>query len=284
MAIFNNLSSQVQATDVGIKISKPTYDATRTTGQNLVFSSSWPSLPIVFELTITSSAQLATFTFINGTYAIPHGLKYPPLAFYWQPGAGNISNTFSRDIASVDSTYVYVASAFGPGTSTPAVPIDIKAFGIDLRVDADYTLAPGDTSRSAYDPNFGIKVVKSGKDINSKDLRDFILHSRAQSPLILAVKTEKTINPANTGVIQYSSGLKYQTWVYGFVRQIIRGTAPTNKSDFFLKAPYYSQAFPKTVTDGITSSITFGGGQASGATLVVLRDPMFAANQVTAQY
>lgn len=283
MATLDNSKTVVQNSDVGIKISKANYDATRTSGQNLVFSSSWPSLPIVFEITIANAAQLSTYNFSGGVYAIPHGLKYPPLAFYWQPVTSSVTNGFLRDVASVDSTYIYVASPFALTSTVPVSPINIKAFGIDLRVDADYIFSPGDTFRSPYDSSYGIKVVKSNKSIDSVDLRDFILHSRAQSPLILTVKTEKTVNPANPTTIQYSSGLKYQTWVYGWVRQLISGSTPVTNKDYFLKAPYFSQSFPSTQTNGIVSSINFGLF-ANGATLVVLRDPMFAPSQLTVQY
>jgi len=260
----NNAATQAPASDVGFKISKPGYDATRTAGSNLVFSSSWPSLPIAFETTITSP----------GSATVAHNLKFPPLTFIWAYGndPSGIGTISRRSIGTVDSTNVY-------NVPTGVTKVNIKCFQLDISTDIDYILAPGDTFKSPYDANFGIKVVKAGLDINSRDLRNFTLHSRAQSPLILAVKTEKTIPSANlsTGignVIQYQNPFKTPVWVYGFVK---------SSASKYTYTPYYSQAYPRTFTDGLLSYIGYTGTDI-GASLVILRDPMFAATQTTVQF
>jgi hypothetical protein len=272
------------AATVGFKLSKPGYDASRTAGQNFVFDSSWPSLPIAFETTIpntiTSSISKAT---------IAHNLKFAPLVFIWAyfPDPSGVGNVCRRFIAMADINNIYLN---GNTSSTPpfnATILKIRAFQLDLTKDVDYSLAPGDTFNSSYDPNFGVKVVKPGKDINSRDMRDFALHSRCQSPLILAVKTQQTMAPANPNVVQYTSALSYPVWVYGLVR--LGNTLSTNLGvpvNTYLPAPYYSQAYPKTFTDGIKSYLQYNSGVNgdNGATLVILRDPMFAANPVTVQY
>jgi len=213
---------------------------------------------------------------------IPHGLGYPPLAFTWSnfsnfSGTAASATSYGRSPANVDNTYIYV----NPSSTNP---IFVVAYAIDLRKDVDYTTYPGNSNQSPYDSNYGIKLVKKNKDINSKDLRDFILHSRAQSPLIQAVKTEKTINPANPSILQYTNHMSYPVWVYGFARQIIGASAPLSHSDFYKFAQYSAQAYPKTTTNGFVSSINFIGTSAGGATIVVLRDPMFAATALTVQY
>lgn len=288
MPFLDNKSRYSQNSDVGIKISKPFYDAGRTQPQNLIFSSSWPSLPIATEIKIPDATALATYTTVGSYYRIPHKLTYPPFTMYWQKadisGQAGMGNVYLRQIADVDRTYVYIkAPQTIEGAAGVTPPIDIKCFALDLSVDIDYLTPVGDNLQSGYDSNFGIKVSKPNKDISSKDLRDFILHSRAQSPLILAVKNESTVNSANTGVVQYTSKLPYPVWVYGFVRQFTAGGTPKTNSDFYGYSPYYAQAFPVTTTDGFVSYINFSSG-ANGATLVVLRDPMFASNPVTAQY
>jgi hypothetical protein len=183
---------------------------------------------------------------------------------------------YGRNIADVDNNYLYISVSV-------TAPVNIKCFAIDLRQDADYATPVGDTFKSGYDPDFGIKVVKQNKDITSRDLRNFILHSRAQSPLIVAVKTETSVNPANPTVLQYTFKQNYPVWVYGFVRQIPAAPAPRNASDYYTYAPLYSQAFPGTSSDGITSQIFFGP-TANGASLVVLRDPLFAPTKDTVVY
>lgn len=240
----------------------------------MVFDSSWPSLPIAFETKLTSPFPAD----------VTHNLKFASFACVWVYGldASGIIGT-QRFFFPVDSTKLYLDTSNLTSQQlafwTTAGGIKVRCFQLDLSTDIDYTLSPGDTFNQAYDKNFGIKVVKQGKDINSTDLRDFALHSRAQSPLILAVKTEKTIPTANIGtgignVIQYTSNLRYPVWVYGYAKQ------STGK---YVPAPYYSQAYPRTFTDGLTSYIGYTGTD-TGATLVILRDPMFAATSTTVQY
>lgn len=259
----NALTPAPQA-DTGFKVSKPGYDVNRTSGQNMIFNSSWPSLAIAYEKIIPTP---------SGAITVPHNLKFPPFTMAWayNPDPSGIGNVGSRLFPTVDSTNVYL--------NTTAAKIIVRCFRLDLSRDIDYTLAPGDSFNGPYDPNYGIKFVKPNKDINSRDLRDFAVHSRAQSPLILSVKTEKTIPSANVGtgignVVQYTSKLKYPAWVYAYTKQ------STGKYVF---APYYSQSYPRLFTDGFKAYIGYTGTDI-GATIVILRDPMFAAQQTSIQY
>lgn len=285
----DNANTPAPSSTVGFKISKPGYDATRSSGSNMVFDSSWPSLPIAYETTITNP-----IVGTGNTLTIPHNLKFPPFTMIWAygPDASGIGNVGKRFIPYVNATNVYLNGNTVSSPAFTATVLRIRCFQLDLSKDINYILSPGDTFKAPYDPNFGIKVVKAGKDINSTDLRNFALHSRAQSPLILAVKTEATIPSANLAtaignVIQYTSVLNYPVWVYGFVKigATVSGTLgiPANS---YIPAPYYSQSYPKTTTDGFVSYLgyTSGANADNGASLVILRDPMFAATQTTVQY
>jgi hypothetical protein len=217
----------------------------------------------------------------------------------WASGndPGGTTAASFRYFMPVDATNVYIRqNGFDDYMSlfwSNATKLNIKCFNLDLTQDIDYILAPGDSFNMAYDPNFGIKVVKPNKDINSRDLRDFTVHSRAQSPLILAVKTQATVPAANVGtgigsVVQYTNRTKNPVWVYGFIK--IGSTIATGYGipvNSYIPAPYSSQAYPRTITDGFTSYIGYndsGVNADNGASLVILRDPMFAPNPVTVQY
>lgn len=278
MAFLDNTPNPAPISDAGFKISKPNYNAATTSPQNLLFSSSWPSIAIAFSLNLPNTSG---YPLIGGFAAIKHYLGYPPLAFFWgnasnSTGSATPTNVYSRNFCNVDSTYIYL-------NQSPSSPVSIAAYAIDLSQDIDYTTYPGSDFTSPYDKNYGIKVVKQGKDINSKDMQDFILHSRCQTPLIQAVKTEETANPANPTVIQYTNKVNYPTWTYGFVRQLKSGNPPYTNPGFYEFAPYWNQAFPKMTTNGVTSTINITS-ESNGATIVVLRDPMFAATSVTEQY
>lgn len=287
----DNTNRLAPAATVGFKLSKPGYNAATTGGQNMVFDSSWPSLPIAYDSglinnTITSTASRAT---------IAHNLNFPPLVFGWAyfPDPSGVGNVTRRFICAADKTNIYLN---GSTNSTPplnATKLRLKAFQLDLSQDINYILAPGDTFKQAYDPNFGVKLVKPNKDINSKDMRDFSVHSRCQSPLILAVKTEATMPSANAGtaignVIQYTSSLNYAVWVYGFIKLgTTLATSFNMPVNTYYPAPYYSQAYPRVFTDGFKSYIGYNvtsPNQDNGATLVILRDPMFAATQQAVTY
>lgn len=285
----DNTNTPAQTSSVGFKVSKPGYDAHTSSGSNMVFDSSWPSLPIAFEITVSN-----TITGTGTTMIVPHNLQFPAFTMVWAygPDGSGIGNVGTRFIPMVDKTNVYLNGNTISSPPFTATTLKIRCFQLDLSIDTNYILAPGDTFKTPYDPNFGIKVVKAGKDINSKDLRDFALHSRAQSPLILAVKTEKTIVSANLAtaignVIQYTSVLNYPVWVYGFVKVgAVLAASLLVPENSYIPAPYYSQAYPKTTTDGFVAYLgyTSGANPDNGATLVILRDPMFAATQITVQY
>lgn len=288
---IDNAQTPAQVSTVGFKVSKPGYDANTASGANMVFNSSWPSLPIVLSVTVTNTITSST----SANIVIPHNLGYPPFAMAWaygtDPIGGSIPSTGSRFIPMADSTNIYINGRNPPSPlygNTVATKILVLVYAIDLSTDIDYTLAPGATFNLPYDNSYGIKFVKAGKDINSKDMRDFAIHSRCQSPLIQAVKTQATSNTANTSTVQYTNKTKTPIWFYGFIKAAANGLGfnlhvPDNT---YCPAPYYSQAYPATFTDGITAYVTYLTGTFGdfGASLVVLRDPMFASNQVTVQY
>lgn len=284
-AFNSNTPRPAPQSDAGFILSKPGYDALRANGSNLIFNSSWPSLQIGFETTINNP--------ITGgvtNYPVTHSLRFPPFAEVWTygPDPAGFGNSAFRMMMAVDSTTLYLSTAnltsFELARLQNATKVNIKCFYLDLSRDIDYILAPGDTFNLPYDDDYGFKVVKPGKDINSRDLRDYTVHSRAQSPLILAVKTEAT-KVANTvpdgaggftpvNVVQYKSNLPFPTWNYGFIK---------SSAGRYTPAPLESQAYPRTFTDGFTSYVQYSGTDV-GATLVILRDPMFAATQETVQY
>lgn len=278
----DNKPTPAPQSNVGFKISKPGYDARTTAGNNYTFNSSWPSLPIVFETTITNP-----ITGSGSSATIPHGLTFAPFCMVWYyfNDPSGVNNASARFIPMADKTNIYLKGNTNPFIPYGATKLKIRAFNLNLATDIDYTLAPGDTFNMPYDNSYGFKAVKSGKQITSTDMRDFTMHSRCQSPLVLAVKTESTVTTAN--VVQYTSKLNYPVWVYGFIKvgTTLAGNlgVPVNT---YIGAPYYSQSYPRVFTDGFLSYLpwTSGANADNGATLVILRDPMFASTQVTVQY
>lgn len=281
MAIIDNRAQNVVNTDVGFKISKPGYDAKRTIGQNLVYSSSWPSLAVAFEKTIPNPITTG-----GATGSTAHNLNFPPFTFVWAIGAdpsgltGAVSSRRIPGCADVDGTNVYFSDSGLSGIETDflytATKLHIKSFQLDLSKDIDYLLAPGETFKTPYDNNFGVKVAKQNKDITSTDLRNFAIHSRCQSALVLAVKTQATNDPANPTTTQYTNKFSTPVWVYGFTR---------STAGRYNWAALGGQAYPITKTDGFVTSLAYiGAAGDNGVTLVILRDPMFAPNTIVTTY
>lgn len=282
MAILDNRTQKAVNTDVGVKISKPGYDARRSSGQNVLYNSSWPTLSVAFETTITNPV---TSPGASGT--TNHKLQFPPLTFVWAIGAdpsgltGAVCSRRIPVVGGVDKNTVYLSSAYASGIERDflftATKLHIKCFQLDLSKDIDYVLAPGETFKTPYDNNFGIKVAKQNKSVDSKDLRDFSVHSRCQGALVLAVKTQATNDPANPTTAQYTSKFTTPVWVAGYTRSTGTG--------IYHWAQLGGNAYPKIITDGFVTNLLYAGGSGDdGVTLVILRDPMFAPNTVLATY
>ncbi len=244
--------------DYGIKISKPRFNANTAGDADLLFSSSWPSLPIANEETFTN--QSSSFTFA-------HGLGFPCFSLIWEVTNG-VSRQRPLTPPRIDSTSVYINSP------SVASSYHVKCYNIDLSTDIEYPILKSSDVETTYDPDYGIKITKEGEDINSDDLRDYILHSRCQSPLVLAVKTVSGASTENS----YTDPQGYASWVFGYVR---------NSSGVYIQAPYYSQSYPQlfiTTTGGVIQySITTNAFDAASS-ILILRDPMFASTDEVVSY
>lgn len=280
MAVDNRTQNAVN-TDVGVIISKPGYDARKSGGQNAVYNSSWPTLQVAYETTIPNP-----ITSSGSTSSVNHNLQFPPFTEIWAIGSdvsgltGAVASRRIMGCADLDNNTVYLRGTGLSGVDTDflytATQLHIKCFQLDLSKDVDYILAPGETFKTPYDNNFGIKAVKPNKSIDSKDLRDFTVHSRCQGALVLAVKTQDTNDAANPKTTQYTNKFRTPVWVYGYVRG-------TNGRYRF--ANLSGQSYPVTSTNGFVTSLTYSTPASdNGATLVILRDPMFAPNTLAVTY
>lgn len=240
--LTDNTTNLLSIADYGVKVSKAGFDALTARDNDLLMNSSWPSLQIVKVVESTDTTPIA------------HGLPYPTLAVI-------IGNVFSP--IDSDATYVY------PDVGTVII------YNLDLTTDVDYPYIDKPQISSTYDNNYGIKMVKKGSDITSTDMRDFILHSRCGSPMVLAIKTEQTVSPDNPTYIQYTNNLGYQTFVFGYVYNSF--------SKIYTVAPPAGQAYPVTFSNGITSYVQINVLGDKGS-LVILRNPMFSSDPIEVTY
>lgn len=230
-----------------------------------VFNSDWPSLAIAFEANLSVSA--------GSIGEVAHGLKFYPLTMAWFMVNGVSVGRFYGDTL-FDKENVYIDNTL----NSSDVVASIKCYNLDISVPVDYTLPKFPLVSRPYDPTTGIKVTKHGKAMSSTDLRDYILHSRAQSPAVLSINTVNRIYPGSEFAgehIEYTNPANYTPWVLGFA---MKGSDPTKYKAF---PPGGNQSFPAFVQIGATSYIlpaNTGTGDLTDGSLVVLRDPLIAPN------
>ena len=240
----------------GIIITQPGVDVKTAADYQMLFNSNWPSLQIAFEAVISVSA--------NASGQVAHNLNFFPLVMAWYSVNG-VSMGRWYGTTSFDKTNVYIANTgssnyFGNRQTTSNVVVSIKCYNIDISVSKDYTLPLPPTYKAPYDSSYGMKVVKNGKNITSSDLRDFILHTRAQSPAILSIVYTSTASS-----ISYTNPATYTPWVLGFI------SPQGDKTKYQCFPPGGNQSSPNLVQLGTKATLVTAGGLGS---IVVLRDPL----------
>lgn len=245
----------------GLKIARSGFDVRTCADYELLFNSAWPSLTVAFEQTVSATKVGAAYTF-----SVTHNLGFVPFPMVWVISNGTIIDRVFPNITSSTASYSY-PNAFGVIGATATVKFHIICFNIDITQSANYRYLPPAAAKQPYDDKFGIKIVKDKKNIESKDLRDFILHSRTQSPAVLNVSV------SDTSPMIYTMNAGYTTWVYGYATS--DGTTWTN-------APLFSQSVPDLRINNVnTFTLTFTGVQGS---LIALRDPLFASTDIQVTY
>lgn len=279
----------------GIKISAGSYDSRNAPDYAYVYNSEWPSLACVFDTVVTVGAA-PLFGTVNLT--VPHNLGFYPLTIAWLMVNGVCKGriySFSsyqtyplpQSVVNVtfDKTNIYLANQ-----EPYAVQICIKCYNTDITKAVNYTNPRPAPAKLPYDPHYGIKVVKHGQDINSPDLRNFILHSRAQSPALLAVVPGVGLN-GGIGGAYYNNPVGYVPWTFGFVNSsgttygpMAPGFDPiqSNVLSLGLSLPFQPSSGPALTVNGATIQ-TFNVNP-TPVSLVVLRDPLVATTIVNASY
>ena len=281
--------------DVGIKVSQSGYSTTNAPDYALTFSSSWPQVPIIKEFTQTVPVTI-TVDPTNGGYryyaagpVFTHNLGFFAFAQFWigytEPLTGKLSI-----IKPVDSLGMFGSKL----TNNTVIPLDynghfptaiagpsqvtwhVKVYNFDITIARSYPYKQPPIVPQPYDKDYGIKIVKQNKQITSNDMRDFILHSRCQSPQIDSIN----ISDASKNVI-YKNTTGYLNWVFGYFTndgityQELQPQGTNSSPNFF----YGYGGDPNTY-----AIINVYGGANYASSIVVLRDPLFVAKNIEVTY
>ena len=228
----------------GIKISQPGNDVD-SGDVNLLFNSAWPTLRVITAKELKVLGETLT--------TIPHNLGFVPMFIGWSPLNGFLN--MPRQNISIDSNNLYWSH---PGNGSQLDDTSIMVF--DLDIEKEY-LAPKinlSTSSSASAENsVGLRFTKPDKDVSSKDLRDYIIHSSTRSPMVHAVI------PMSNG--SYTHDLPYNPIFLVFGQSSIGGAYTLLNN------------FAGVTTSGSTISITGITGKAS---IVILKDPFYLDSNI----
>lgn len=283
--------AEANQNDVGFKIAKPFFDVNTAGDVDLIINSSWPTLQIIKEQTVAITTEPIVGPLFRWRAFVEHNIGFPPFMAAWAIYADGTEMrlvdieryTGAISDVNISSTTAEIESS-GDSTSFNMTHVHFKFYSIDLSKEVEYPLIKEAATQVPINNDFGVKFVKEGKSLDSDDMRDFIIHSRCQSPLVQVVKTEQSAERFSDsfgnsgGIIQYKNPVTYLAWVFGYIK---------HGDGSYSVAPYFSQGYPSTGVDVSTNtySILFleNAGD-TGATLVVLRDPLFSSNDVEVTY
>lgn len=199
---------------VGLKVALAGYDAQTAPDYDLSFSSNWPMLQVVKTLThIVTNTEVTTpdpsFSTPESTLLLTHNLGYYAFADVWvYSNDSNFGGLVARRMNSQQTYNIYFGKnslklplAYNPdypnpvgGTGTiyyinAGEVISVKLYQFDFINDFSYAAISPPVGKSQYDPKVGLKIVRPGRNIKSRDLRDFIFHSKGSAPQLLTVQT-----------------------------------------------------------------------------------------------
>lgn len=177
------------AEDYGIKASLKGYDIDLAADHQLLFTSLWPLLKIETQgsYTVTDKTQDIQIT--------THSLGYPPMFIVFAPLGVNVDSNQNRLQPDFPTCPVMISTTdlvwFGNYSSQGAGSVTLYYYIFRYNMTTDYTASIINTTEASQtiDQNYGVKISKSGSDITSSDLRNFVVHPNARS-----LQIQKTVH------------------------------------------------------------------------------------------
>lgn len=238
-----------------VQICQPGFDIRNCPDWAYLFNSNWPSLGIAFETTIN-----------NSTFTVPHNLGYYPLVIGWALYSGPKSyGRVPPATFSVDKVNVYINIPTGTNMT-------IRCYNVDISKEQLYPLPQSAQAKLPYNNQWGLKVLKQDKPtrvITSNNLNDFIIHTRGQSPAVLAVATQ-------AGKFYTTSSSSQYTGPY-IVFPLQTSYVPFVMGCWKLGSGRYQFVTINGVQQ-INNTVVFPFQGNTAGSLIVLRDPLFYPN------
>lgn len=253
--------------DFGAKLSQPGYDVNSAGAQDLIFSSSFPTLKEAATGIITGKNTT------NEVTVYEHNLGYHPF-FLVQVNSGSGSEMDVNNNFWVDDKKLY----FG---DTGTASFRWTVYRLPLYKDFQATaLDQGTSVAGGVDNDFGLKFTKDGKDINSTDLRDFTLHSRGRPPLIHQVSTKDWVQGVTEHTVYHNLTYIPLAFAFNFGKHTVHGV-----SGFATIQVFGSPQAPPGISRGIDSIAISSDTLTSVKTsIVILKDPFVTTDRTVVNF
>lgn len=198
--------------DFGIKVSQIGKDAQDAGDKDLQFSSSWPNLKYIFNGRIQATTEEIVNPGVSSGIILRHNLGYVP--FFIPYVIADEAYSIFRQFISADKKNVYISAGSG-GPAQLTFDVGLMVFPIDIEKNFKApNIDTGTSSGGRGDSDVGIRFTKPHKDISSKDLRDYIIHSRTRSPMIHEVVN----GPLNiTAGFSHTHDLPYDPFFFAYI-------------------------------------------------------------------
>lgn len=241
--------------DFGAKVSSPGYDVKSVADYLLQFSSSFP------HIKINSTGNF------SGT--VTHGLGYAPFHFIATTNGAVDQHVGINENYGVSTTQL--VRTFGSGTPRYYI------FRLSLTDNYTAPIVTGGTTVATDNDDFGLKVSKEGKNINSTDMRDYSTHSSTKTILLHKVN-EGAMSNTGSGLGWeriVAHGLGYTPIAFAFI-QPSTNILGMNSSRYTIIPPPVGVAGLYYEVDStniyVTADTTFFTGSPR-VSVVVMKDP-----------
>lgn len=200
-------------TSIGAKVSQQGYDVLSCADDQLLFSSSFLTLPILVQGTYT-----VTDTTVQQTI-YTHNLGYVPIfTVYVDDGDGSHLAQFYNDsydlnfslrMGTTDLQWLDDATNFGP------ITFKYFIFYRDMTTAISETIViPTPISPLEVTVDYGIKVSKDGQDIRNIGLKDQVINSGGRTLLLDKIVTGTLANGTNNITVSHTLGYPPMFWFY----------------------------------------------------------------------
>lgn len=197
--------------NLGIKMSQPFVDVKTAEDKDLIFSSSFPLL----KEEATGVININGYAHVGDLIPIyEHKLNYHPLFIVLDDqGKMRLGAEWKID----DNIFYFLDSFFLFPPTGGTGNFRWTIYRLPLFTPFKASITQGSTTRVAsYNPNYGLKAAREGKDIDSVDLRDFTLHSKGRSPMVQEVSIKEWILGSALENHDVDPGLDYNPIAFGF--------------------------------------------------------------------